>query len=240
MARSCHSLGGDAARHGSGFWSLAQPSVYADGSSVAVQCWQTWLVTPLAYTDLGARIAFYITVGVFVLLEQRTRLRSLLNRHGSRSDQGSLLLVIASVTVGVVAAFLLASDIPGAAITPARWGVFSVGLVLMWAGIALRQWAITLLGRFFTVDVRVQADQTVIERGPYKWVRHPSYSGMVITFLGMGLALGNWLSLVVLALVPTAGLIFRIHVEERTLLNALGEPYRHYAASRRRLFPGLW
>lgn len=197
-------------------------------------------MTPIPYTDTGARIAFYVTVAVFVLLEQRTRFRSLLNRRGSRSDQGSLVLVIAAVAVGIVAAFLLASDIPGAAITPARWAVFVVGLGLMWAGIVLRQWAITLLGRFFTVEVRVQADQTVIDRGPYQWVRHPSYSGMVLTFLGMGLALGNWLSLVVLAVVPTAGLLFRIHVEERTLLNALGEPYRLYAASRSRLLPGLW
>ncbi len=197
-------------------------------------------MTPIPYTYVGARIAFYVTIGVFVLLEQRTRLRSLLNRRGSRSDQGSLLVVIASVAVGVVAAFLLASDTPGAAIRPARWGVFAVGIVLMWAGIAVRQWAITLLGRFFTVDVRVQADQMVIDRGPYRWVRHPSYSGMILTFLGMGLTLGNWLSLFVLAVVPTGGLIFRIHVEERTLLNALGEPYCHYAASRNRLFPGLW
>ncbi|XAS78074.1 isoprenylcysteine carboxylmethyltransferase family protein [Dermatophilaceae bacterium Sec6.4] len=197
-------------------------------------------MTPIPYTHVGARIALYVTIGVFVLLEQRTRLRSLLNRRGSRSDQSSLLVVIPSVAVGVVAAFLLASDTPGAAIRPARWGVFAVGIVLMWAGIAVRQWAITLLGRFFTVDVRVQADQMVIDRGPYRWVRHPSYSGMILTFLGMGLTLGNWLSLFVLAVVPTGGLIFRIHVEERTLLNALGEPYRHYAASRNRLFPGLW
>ncbi len=120
--------------------------------------------------------------------------------------------------------------------------VFVSGMVLMWMwiGIVIRQWSITLLGRFFTVDVRVQSDQTVIDQGPYRWVRHPSYSGLVITFVGMGLALGNWLSLVVLALVPTGGLVVRIHVEERTLLDALGEPYRRFAAGRQRLFPGLW
>jgi protein-S-isoprenylcysteine O-methyltransferase Ste14 len=155
-------------------------------------------------------------------------------------DQGSLLVVIASVAVGVVAAFLLASDVPDAAIAPARWGVFVAGLVLMWAGIVLRQWAITLLGRFFTVDVRVQSGQPVVDRGPYRYVRHPSYSGMIGTFLGMGLALGNWLSLLVLAVVPTGGLVVRIRVEERALRGAIGEPYRRYAASRRRLFPGLW
>lgn len=198
-------------------------------------------MAPLPYTDTGAQIAFYATVAVFVLLEQRTRIRSLLNRRGSRSDRGSLLVVIASVAAGVVAAFVLASDVPAAAITsPGTWAAFVFGLILMWAGIAIRQWAITLLGRFFTVDVRVQPGQTVIDQGPYRWVRHPSYSGMVITFMGMGLALGNWLSLIVLAVVPTAGLIVRIHVEERTLLAALGEPYRRFAADRQRLFPGLW
>ena len=129
---------------------------------------------------------------------------------------------------------------PGAAIRPGRWPVFVVGLVLMWTGIVIRQWAIALLGRFFTVDVRVQSGQAVVDRGPYRWVRHPSYSGMIITFAGIGLALGNWVSLAVLVVVPTAGLIVRIYVEERTLSEGLGEPYRRFAAGRRRLFPGLW
>jgi protein-S-isoprenylcysteine O-methyltransferase Ste14 len=197
-------------------------------------------VTPLPYADTGARIAFFVTVGVFVLLEQRTRLRSLLNREGSRSDRGSLLLVVGSVGAGVVGALVVADHVPAAAISPGRWPVFVVGLVLMWAGIVVRQWAISVLGRFFTVDVRVQSGQVVVDRGPYRWVRHPSYTGMIVTFVGMGLALGNWLSLALLLVVPTAGLIVRIHVEERTLTEALGEPYRRFAAGRPRLFPGVW
>ena len=118
--------------------------------------------------------------------------------------------------------------------------MFVLGVIVMWGGIAIRQWAITLLGRFFTVDVRVQTDQVVVDRGPYRWVRHPSYSGLIITFVGMGLALGNWMSLVVLAVVPTVGLVIRIHVEERILSENLGDPYRRFTAGRRRLFPGLW
>jgi protein-S-isoprenylcysteine O-methyltransferase Ste14 len=197
-------------------------------------------VTPLAYSDTGAKIAFYVTVGAFVLLEQRTRIRSVLNREGSKEDRGSLVVVVASIGGGVVGAFLCASFIPGAGITVARWPIFVAGLVLMWVGIVIRQWAIILLGRFFTVDVRIQAGQTVVDRGPYRWVRHPSYTGMTITFVGMGLALGNWASLVLIVAVPTAGLIVRIHVEERILFDALGEPYRRFAAGRRRLFPGVW
>jgi protein-S-isoprenylcysteine O-methyltransferase Ste14 len=122
----------------------------------------------------------------------------------------------------------------------ARWPLFVVGLVLMALGIFIRQWAVFTLGRFFTADVRVHPGQTVVERGPYRWVRHPSYSGLLIFFVGLGVALSNWLSLLVLAVVPAAGLLIRIRSEERALLAALGDDYRRYAATHRRLFPGIW
>lgn len=197
-------------------------------------------MAPLPYTDSGAKIAFYVVLGSFAVLEQRVRLRSWRNREGSRMDRGSLLVVICSVVVGVGGAFALAADWHSAAIPTGRWPLFIVGLVLMCAGIALRQSAIALLGKFFTVDVRVHPDQVVVQRGPYRWVRHPSYTGLILTFVGTGLALGNWAALGMLILVPTAGLIVRIRSEERALLEGLGEPYRRFAASRARLFPGLW
>jgi protein-S-isoprenylcysteine O-methyltransferase Ste14 len=118
--------------------------------------------------------------------------------------------------------------------------VFVTGLVVMCVGIALRQWAVALLGAYFTVDVRVHPGQTVVERGPYRWVRHPSYAGLILTFIGLGLALGNWAALAVLAVVPTVGLVVRIKTEERALFEGLGEPYRRFAATRPRLFPGVW
>ena len=110
----------------------------------------------------------------------------------------------------------------------------------MATGVLVRQWAVFVLGRFFTVDVRVHPNQTVVDRGPYRWVRHPAYSGLVLFFVGVGLAVSNWASLIVLALVPTAGLLVRIHSEERVLIAGLGEEYRRYAAGRPRLFPGIW
>jgi protein-S-isoprenylcysteine O-methyltransferase Ste14 len=169
----------------------------------------------------------------------RIRLRSRVKRRGSRLDP-TLLIVVAAVYGGVAGAFALAGSVHAAAFGEVRWPLFVVGLVLMGVGTAVRQWAVALLGRFFTVDVRVQPGQTVVERGPYRWVRHPAYTGLIMTFLGMGLALGNWASLAVLAVVPTAGLVVRIRFEERALLEGLGEPYRRFAASRPRLFPGLW
>jgi protein-S-isoprenylcysteine O-methyltransferase Ste14 len=188
----------------------------------------------------GARIAFELVVGAFVLSEVVVRWRSERNRAGSRLDRTSLLVVQVTAVGGVAGAVLLMRRVPGAELGRAGWPLFVAGLVLMCAGIAIRQWALATLGRFFTIDVRVQAGQAVVDGGPYRWVRHPAYTGLILTFLGLGLALGNWASLAAASVVPTAGLIYRIHVEERALLDGLGEPYRRFAANRPRLFPGVW
>lgn len=191
------------------------------------------------YQQPGANVAFWALFGLFALGEYAMRIRSRLNRGGVRAERWSLFVVIASVVGGMVAGIQL-TRWSGGSIGTARWPVFVIGLVLMAAGVVIRQWAILTLGRFFTVDVRVRADQTVVDRGPYRWVRHPSYTGLVLFFVGVGLALDNWASLAVLAVLPLAGLLVRIRSEERALTAGLGEDYRRYAASRRRLFPGIW
>ena len=187
-----------------------------------------------------ARIAFEVVLVLFVLSEVSVRLRSDRVRDGSRRDHRSLQVVRWSAVAGVALAVLLERRAPGLAIPGDGWPAFVAGLVLMCAGIALRQWSVAVLGRFFTIDVRVQSEHAVVESGPYRWVRHPSYTGLILTFLGIGLALGNWGSVVGATVVPTAGLVYRIHFEERELLEGLGEPYRRFAEGRARLFPGIW
>jgi protein-S-isoprenylcysteine O-methyltransferase Ste14 len=86
----------------------------------------------------------------------------------------------------------------------------------------------------------VHVQQTVVDWGPYRWVRHPSYSGLIIFFCGAGLALTNSMSLPVLAVLPTAALVIRVRIEEDALAGGLGEAYLLYAAPRKRLFPGVW
>jgi protein-S-isoprenylcysteine O-methyltransferase Ste14 len=187
----------------------------------------------------GADAAFWVLFALFAAGEWVTRIRSSLNRSGTRTERWSLVVVVASIGIGLGGA-LLVQRWPGTAITTGRWPVFVLGLVLMAAGIAVRGWAILTLGRFFTVDVRVHADQAVVDHGPYRWVRHPAYAGLILFFLGVGLALTDWAALLVLAIAPTAGLAVRIRSEERALIAGLGEPYRRYAAHRPRLFPGVW
>lgn len=201
---------------------------------------ETLGVQPLAYTDPVARWIVYVPLIVFVVAEQRTRWRSLFDRGGVRRDRGSLVVIVVCIIAGVGGAAALAAAVTGAAIREGRWPLVIAGAVLMWIGIVLRQWAVLTLGRFFTVDVRIRADQTVVDTGPFAWVRHPSYTGLLLTLIGFALALGNWLALIVAIVLLLIGTVARIRVEERALLDGLGEPYRQYAAGRRRLIPHVW
>lgn len=187
----------------------------------------------------GANIAFWTLFAAFAVGEYSLRIRGGVRKGGRRVEGRSLVVILVTVGGGLVAGFRL-SNWSAAEIAFGRWPLYVVGLVLMAAGLVVRDWAILTLGRFFTVDVRVHQGQTVVDSGPYQWVRHPAYSGLVLFFVGTGLALTNWASLFVLALVPTVGLVVRIRAEERALLAGLGDDYRRFAETRNRLFPGIW
>ena len=120
----------------------------------------------LPFDQPQARIAFDAVVGLFVLSEVRVRLRSDRNPHGTRLDRRSLQVVKATIVVGAGGAVLLAAKAPGLAIAGSGWPLLVAGLVLMCVGVAIRQWAFAVLGRFFTIDVRVQTGQTVVEAVP--------------------------------------------------------------------------
>jgi len=142
-------------------------------------------------------------------------------------------MIWVGIGLDVACRFLL----PGAAIERMRSQLFFAGIALMWLGIVFRYYAMRLLGRYFTIDVAVQAGQTVIEAGAYRYIRHPSYTGALITLIGIGLALGNWAGLLALLVCVGLGYAYRIHVEEAALVTALGEPYKEYMRRTRRIVP---
>ena len=193
----------------------------------------------LATTDPTAQLVLEAAAVVFALSEVSIRLRSGRSAHRPLADRGSIVAVLLGIAAGVVVAVWCALSLPDGGF-PDGWVGFMPGLALMVGGIAVRQWAVLTLGRFFTVVVRVTEDQAVIDRGPYRWVRHPSYTGLLLTLVGLGIALGSWLSLLALATLPTIGLVIRIRVEEDALLTTIGERYREYAENRPRLIPYLW
>jgi protein-S-isoprenylcysteine O-methyltransferase Ste14 len=158
----------------------------------------------------------------------------------TKHDRGSYAIVVGSVGFGVLGAFWSAMLLPGLAITIARPGLFWIGILLMLAGLVLRWYAIWSLGRAFTQDVATRADQALVQIGPYRVVRHPAYGATLLTMLGMGLALANIGSLVIIMLLGLLGLLYRIRVEEQALLLAFGGAYRDYMQHTRRLIPFVW
>jgi protein-S-isoprenylcysteine O-methyltransferase Ste14 len=117
---------------------------------------------------------------------------------------------------------------------------FVIAFAILWAGIALRWWSFRALGRYFTFRVMTSADQPVISTGPYRILRHPSYLGVLLALLGVGLTYGNWISVASLVVLPTIGFINRIQVEEAALAATLGDRYTSYASGRKRLIPLVW
>jgi protein-S-isoprenylcysteine O-methyltransferase Ste14 len=140
---------------------------------------------------------------------------------------------------GILLLPLGASAAPGAVVPGAVVG-FVVGAVAGWLGLLLRWWCFAVLGRAFTVVVRTTSDQLVVERGPYRFVRHPSYSGLLLALLGCGVMLGNWAGALAAFAVMLAAVVYRIRIEERALVAGLGDVYRAFAEHRARLVPFLW
>jgi protein-S-isoprenylcysteine O-methyltransferase Ste14 len=165
---------------------------------------------------------------------------SIRTRQGfaARRDPGPILLtlaIIAGIWLGVIAARSDDLVLPG----PGWWPV-ALGLSVEAVGLALRGWAVHELGRFFKFTVVVQANHRVIDTGPYRHIRHPSYTGLLLVVLGLGITLGTWLSILACLLPPLVGFVIRLLHEERVLARELGEPYRAYMRRTRRLIPGVW
>lgn len=154
-------------------------------------------------------------------------------------DRGSMRLLWCVIAVSVGAA-IACEWVPSARLALPSWLYYALALGLILTGLSIRWISILTLGRFFTVNVAIHADQRVVETGVYRHVRHPSYAGLLLAFLGLGISFANWLSLLVLLGPVTLAVVNRIRKEEQALLHALGPAYAAYSARTKRLVPGLF
>ncbi len=152
---------------------------------------------------------------------------------GVKRDRGSRALITVSILISILIAFYFGYGAVGALPD----SVFYLGIFFMFFGVFVRQYAIAILGRFFSLSVQIVEDHKVVDRGPYRLVRHPSYTGILITFIGLGLAVQSLGALLVLVLFFGISFGYRMHVEERTLLSALGQDYASYMRRTKRLIP---
>lgn len=115
-----------------------------------------------------------------------------------------------------------------------------VGIGIIYLGIILRIIAIISLGRFFTVDVTIRQDHKLKINGFYKYIRHPSYFASLISFLGFGISLNNWLSLSLIIITSLTAFIFRIKIEEKVLTEKFGHEYLEYKKNTHAIIPFIY
>jgi protein-S-isoprenylcysteine O-methyltransferase Ste14 len=154
-------------------------------------------------------------------------------------DRGTKLIVAFAAYLGIGAAIVIAKA-PALRHFANTWWTFGLGLAIALAGAALRDWSIVSLGRYFRREVTIEPGQTIVRRGPYRLLRHPSYTGLILMITGFGLAIGSWLGAAAALVIVTAGLLPRIRVEEEALAHAFGADYTTYASSTSRLLPHVW
>jgi protein-S-isoprenylcysteine O-methyltransferase Ste14 len=171
-----------------------------------------------------------------ILLSFRRRAAKVRRRKGRVSSVVWIWLVVAVSIVAANAALFL--DPPR---FPGNSSIYTViATILILTGICLRWWAIISLGRFFSVDIALQEKHQIVQQGPYRWIRHPAYTGLLTILLGMGIAFTNWVSLILIMVPITALFLYRIKIEENVLSQELGTAYLDYRKRTKRLLPGIF
>jgi protein-S-isoprenylcysteine O-methyltransferase Ste14 len=153
-------------------------------------------------------------------------------------DKGTIRIIWITIgianSLGIIFAIFLSALICNNLIIPC------VGLFLIVLGMILRFISIWTLGRFFTVDIAIRDDQTIKQDGIYRFIRHPSYSGSILSFVGFGISLNNWISLLVISIPVIIAMLNRIKIEERLLIDQFGGEYLDYMKKTDRLIPWIY
>jgi protein-S-isoprenylcysteine O-methyltransferase Ste14 len=159
--------------------------------------------------------------------------------RSKRADQSSQLILWATILASIAAGVLVAMTGIGTIMSHRRVWVLA-GMMLIVAGLIIRWVAILTLKKSFTVDVAISPGQRILQRGIYRLVRHPSYTGGLLSFLGLGVSFANWLSILVIIVPTTAAFLHRVRIEEAVLFEAFGDEYAGYASRTRRFIPFLF
>ena len=184
-----------------------------------------------------AGLVFDVSVAAFAVGELSQALR--VRRGASRADVRAEAVFRVVFFTGILALPAGRALVPGATIGGGVW-LFALGLVLGWFGLLLRWWSFATLGSYFTLVVKTSQDQPIVDRGPYRVLRHPSYTGLLSAVAGCGLMLGNGVGTAAAVLLVSIALVYRMRHEERAMTIAFGDRYREFAANRARLIPYVY
>jgi protein-S-isoprenylcysteine O-methyltransferase Ste14 len=175
-------------------------------------------------------------VGSEICIGVATRTR---HSTGNVRDRGTMILLwvalCTSITAGIWFSEVRGSNLPGGAhwLKIAAMAIIVGGLVLRWT-------AVISLGKSFSSNVAIHATQKVLKTGLYRWMRHPSYTGLLLCILAVALHTRNWISFLIILIPSSAAILYRIHVEEIALREHFGTEYIDYSRETRRLIPGIY
>ncbi len=215
---------------------LRQGTGYRNGP---FRCWLP--EAEARHAMLTTLIAWLLLVSFLILQRVLRRGEQARSLQASAADRGSTRLLGAAYLVGALA--LLAAPLLNAQgigeVSPGPvigW----IGIALMIAGLALRLWSQTVLGRYYTSTLRHAEDQPILASGPYRLVRHPGYGGLLLLWAGAGLATANWSVASAVTLLMFIAYRYRIAAEEAMLVAAFGDRYKEYMARTWRLIPYVY
>ena len=154
-------------------------------------------------------------------------------------DRGSLAILWVTITLAITTGGIIRGVLGANLFADAQW-LTKAAIGILITGVAVRWIAILSLGKAFSSNVAIRSAQRVYQGGLYRWMRHPSYTGMLLVFLAVGVQYRNWISLFAVMLPTTAALLYRIHVEEIALNEAFGAEYAEYSRQTKRLIPGIY
>jgi protein-S-isoprenylcysteine O-methyltransferase Ste14 len=170
---------------------------------------------------------------VFLNLRQRSKSHVI-----NSNDKGSLWLLYGLITVGYALSFSIGATKTGRIY---YWNTFfAIGMALIVIGLMIRIHSILTLKQYFTYSVAKVENHKIIETGLYKFIRHPGYLGQLIIFIGISTSISNWLSIPVMMIPVTLGYLYRIKVEEKFMIEQLGEDYLNYQERTKRIIPILY
>jgi len=190
--------------------------------------------------NIYSRLLIFVSA-LWIAFEIALVIRDRLQGKGKTAkDRGTRYINFIAIFVAMTASGFLYGNssfrFPGSETLAVYW----LGFAILVCGAGLRVWSIAVLGSSFRTTVEVSTDQQVVRRGPYKFIRHPSYSGALLMCCGYGIAYQNWLSLVVAVGLPLIALLYRIHIEEAALASVIGPDYQDYQRHTKKLIPGVW
>jgi protein-S-isoprenylcysteine O-methyltransferase len=158
-------------------------------------------------------------------------------RPSAAKDRGTYPFIAIALAISMIVTVIVFFFQVGPMMPP--WSI-PIGAVITSSGIVLRVWALTTLGKFFTMPITIRDDHRLLTEGPYRWVRHPAYTAGILMAVGMPIVLGTWVGLLVTLTACLSAYVYRIRVEERVLAQHFGSEYADYSQRTWRLLPWVY